>query len=87
MKPNLYNLFKIFTEAEADARYHGCGNGWIQVEKDTYHVVEMSYSDDPEIIEREQNIDMCDDAGKVLKETDTHIWYRANFSCGEACLF
>jgi hypothetical protein len=68
-------------------RYNGCGNGFIVVEKATDRVVEMSYAADGTTIERQQNLFSCDDAGKVLREDDEHIVYRANFSCWSACLF
>lgn len=87
MRSNRYNLFESFHDNDAHSRYRGCGNGWIQVEKATGLIVEMSYSDDPDCIEREQNVVMCRDAGRVLREDEKYIWYRANFSCAAACLF
>lgn len=76
--------------AIADAsppKYNGCGNGFIVIEKTTHEVVEMSYAEDGQTIDHDQNIAMSADAGTVLREDETFITVRANFSCWSACLF
>ena len=66
--------------------YHGCGNGFIVIDKETGRVNEMQYTENGKVID-EQNIMMCRDAGDILEETENSLKVRANFSCHTACLF
>lgn len=68
-------------------KYRGCGNGFIVVDKATNQVVDMAYSDDGVSRLDDQNMEMCADAGRVIKEDQRTITYRVNFSCWTACLF
>ncbi len=81
-----------------EEKYHGCGHGWVEIDKATDTPVEMSYSLNPNIIERKQNaivlsalpMDENPDGivgGDVLKETDDRIWLACSISCWTACLF
>ena len=77
-----------------DLGYMGCGNGFIVVDKKHDAVVSIAYSDceldangEFIVFNSQREGDMCEDAGRVVKEDDNYIYYRANFSCGEACLF
>ncbi len=72
-------------QAVLEAQYHGCGNGFIIVDKATDEVVSMNYDDGGD--GTTQNIVMSPLAGEVMLETETNIVYRANFSCCQACLF
>lgn len=69
------------------SKYNGCGNGFIVIDKATEKVVDMSYADDGVTIDRKQNLNMCDDAGRIIREDDKVLVVRANFSCWSACLF
>ena len=66
--------------------YHGCGNGFIVVDKHTGQVERMEYTEDGKIID-EQNIFMSDEAGTILQDKGGKLKVSANFSCHTACLF
>lgn len=68
-------------------KYHGCGNGQIVLCKETDEILDMDYLDEADWIIQDQNIAMHHLAGEVLNEDEKRIIYRANFSCGSACLF
>jgi hypothetical protein len=70
-----------------ESKYRGCGNGQIVVDKESRVVVDMDYLDEADWIVKDQNVNMHDDAGEVLGETDKTITFRANFSRCQACLF
>ena len=67
--------------------YHGCGNGFVIINKATGVVTDMAYTDKNGKRLGEQNIFMCDDAGKILRDTKKYLKVRANFSCCMVCLF
>jgi hypothetical protein len=78
---------KIYPSEEMlEKYYHGCGHGFVIIRKDTGQVTDMAYTHNGKRI-NEQNIFMCDDAGKILRDTKKHLKVRANFSCCMACLF
>jgi hypothetical protein len=66
--------------------YHGCGNGFIVVDKYTGRVERMEYTENGKVI-NEQNIFMSDEAGTILQDKGDTLKIRANFSCHTACLF
>lgn len=70
-----------------DHKYKGCGNGQIVIDKNTDAVISMDYLDGCDQPISEQNVRMHTDAGEVIRENDSTITYRANFSCCQACLF
>ena len=70
-----------------EKKYHGCGNGIAVIDKATNKVIDMDYTTGRLRIIKEQNISMCKTAGKVIKEDEHTITYRANFSACQVCLF
>lgn len=68
-------------------KYHGCGNGIVVVDKQTDQVLDWSYTDQRLRRINDQNLFMCEDAGRVIKDDGKTTTYRANFSCGDALLF
>ena len=68
-------------------KYRGCGNGIVVVDKQTDQVLDWSYTDQRLRRINDQNLFMCEDAGRVIKDDDKTTTYRANFSCGDALLF
>jgi len=70
-----------------EKKYKGCGNGIVTIEKDTRKVLDFDYTDSKLRPLQEQNINMTKSAGKKIRETDTTITYRANFSSCQVCLF
>lgn len=70
-----------------DHKYRGCGNGIAVIEKNTNKVIDFDYTDSKLRVLSEQNISMSKAAGKVIKEDDQTITYRANFSSYTVCLF
>lgn len=70
-----------------EKKYHGCGNGIAVIDKSTRQVIDMDYTTSKLKVIKEQNINMCKSAGKVIKEDDKTITYRANFSSCQVCLF
>jgi len=69
------------------AKYKGCGNGIVTIEKGTRKVLDFDYTDSKFRVLHEQNINMTKSAGRKIRETDTTITYRANFSSCQVCLF
>ena len=70
-----------------DNKYMGCGSGIVKIDKSKKVVVDFYYTDDNLQPLEDQNILMCDDAGKVIYEDDRTITYRANFSSYVICLY
>lgn len=69
------------------AKYKGCGNGIVVIDKSTRKVLDMDYTDSKLRPLTEQNISMTKAAGKKIREDDATITYRANFSSCQVCLF
>ena len=69
--------------------YKGCGNGWIELDRNTGEITKLAYAKDissPPL--EKQNIDMAD----IDQNFDTLIFkdrvrVRVNFSCKEAMNF
>jgi hypothetical protein len=80
------NVYSIPTEL-LEKKYKGCGNGIVTIEKDTRKVLDFDYTDSKLRPLQEQNMNMTKSAGKKIRETDTTITYRANFSSCQVCLF
>jgi len=70
-----------------EKKYHGCGNGIAVIDKTTRKVVDIDYTTARLKVIKEQNISMCKSAGKIIKEDENTITYRANFSSCQVCLF
>lgn len=69
-------------------QYAGSGHGWIEIDDEFGYVVGMSYSIDPNVVEREQNMEMTAAAGmRVACDDVNQHKVIANFSCTQACLF
>ena len=69
------------------AKYKGCGNGIVTIEKGTRKVLDFDYTDSKFRVLHEQNISMTKSAGRKIREDETTITYRANFSSCQVCLF
>lgn len=69
------------------AKYKGCGSGIVTIEKKTRKVLNIDYTNSKLKVLIEQNISMCKNAGKKIREDETTITYRANFSSCQVCLF
>ena len=69
------------------AKYKGCGNGIVTIEKGTRKVLDFDYTDSKLRPIQEQNISMVKTAGKKIREDENTITYRANFSSCQVCLF
>jgi hypothetical protein len=69
------------------AKYKGCGNGIVTIEKGTRKVLDFDYTDSKFRVLREQNMSMTKSAGKKIREDEATITYRANFSSCQVCLF
>lgn len=82
MKTNTYKVPRSL-----DHKYMGCGNGIVVVDKAKHQVIDFEYTDENLHPLSEQNIAMCDDAGRIVAENDKYITYRANFSSYTICLF
>ena len=70
-----------------DHKYRGCGNGVVTLDKKSKKVLDFSYTDEDLKPMEDQNIEMCKDAGKLIREDDRTITYRANFSSYQICLY
>ncbi len=70
-----------------EAKYKGCGNGIVTIDKQTRKVLDFDYTDSKLRPIKEQNISMTKAAGKKIREDDATITYRANFSSCTVCLF
>jgi hypothetical protein len=70
-----------------EKKYHGCGNGIAVIDKTTRKVIDIDYTTARLKVITEQNISMCKSAGKIIKEDEKTITYRANFSSCQVCLF
>ena len=70
-----------------DAKYKGCGNGIVTIDKQTRKVLDFDYTDSNLRPIKEQNVNMTKAAGKKIREDDATITYRANFSSCTVCLF
>lgn len=57
------------------------------MEKNSKKVLDFSYTNSNLNPIEEQNITMCDDAGKMIREDDKTITYRANFSSYQIYLY
>ena len=82
MKTNTYKIPRSL-----DHKYMGCGNGIVVVDKAKHQVIDFEYTDENLHPLSEQNIAMCEDAGRVVAENDNYITYRANFSSYTICLY
>ena len=69
------------------AKYKGCGNGIVTIEKGTRKVLDFDYTHSRLRPIQEQNISMVKTAGKKIREDEATITYRANFSSCQVCLF
>ena len=69
------------------AKYKGCGNGIVTIEKGTRKVLDFDYTDSKLRPLQEQNMSMSKVAGKKIREDESTITYRANFSSCQVCLF
>jgi len=67
-------------------KYKGCGNGCVVVNDSTGMIIDMWYGTIDKKLD-DQNIDMTDQAGKVVAKGKGKTTYIANFSCCDACLF
>jgi len=70
-----------------ESKYKGCGNGIVIIEKGTRKVLDFDYTDSKLRPLGEQNISMSKAAGKKIREDNSTITYRANFSSCQVCLF
>ena len=70
-----------------EAKYKGCGNGIVTIDKQTRKVLDFDYTDSKLRPIKEQNVNMTKAAGKKIREDDATITYRANFSSCTVCLF
>lgn len=70
-----------------EAKYKGCGNGIVTIDKKTNKVLDFDYTDSKLRPIKDQNISMTKAAGKKIREDDATITYRANFSSCTVCLF
>jgi hypothetical protein len=70
-----------------EAKYKGCGNGIVTIDKKTRKVLDFDYTDSKLRPIKEQNVNMTKAAGKKIREDDATITYRANFSSCTVCLF
>jgi hypothetical protein len=70
-----------------DHKYRGCGNGVVTLEKDKDKVLDFSYTDSNLNPIEDQNITMCDDVGRKIREDDKTVTYRANFSSYQIFLY
>ncbi len=72
------NTFRV--PQNLDHKYRGCGSGIVKIEKTKGAVIDFDYTDMNLRPLTDQNVEMCDDAGKVVREDDQTVTYRANFS-------
>lgn len=79
------NTFRV--PSNLDHKYRGCGNGIVKIEKSKGMVLDFDYTDEKLRPLDDQNIVMCNDAGKIVREDDRTITYRANFSSYTICLY
>lgn len=79
------NTFRI--PSSLDHKYRGCGNGIVKIDKTNGMVLDFDYTNERLHPLNDQNILMCEDAGKVIREDDRTITYRANFSSYTICLY
>jgi hypothetical protein len=70
-----------------EKKYHGCGNGVVVIDKITRAVIDFDYTNARLKPQKEQNISMTKSAGKKIREDESTITYRANFSSCQVCLF
>ena len=70
-----------------EAKYKGCGNGIVTIEKGTRKVLDFDYTDSKFRVLHEQNMSMTKSAGRKIREDENTITYRANFSSCQVCLF
>jgi len=70
-----------------EAKYRGCGSGIVTIEKGTRKVLDFDYTDSRFRVLHEQNMSMTKSAGRKIREDETTITYRANFSSCQVCLF
>ena len=70
-----------------EAKYRGCGSGIVTIEKGTRKVLDFDYTDSKFRVLHEQNMSMTKSAGRKIREDETTITYRANFSSCQVCLF
>jgi hypothetical protein len=80
------NVYSIPTEL-LEKKYKGCGNGIVTIEKGTRKVLDFDYTDSKLRPLKEQNLSMSKVAGKKIREDESTITYRANFSSCQVCLF
>ena len=70
-----------------EAKYRGCGSGIVTIEKGTRKVLDFDYTDSKFRVLHELNMSMTKSAGRKIREDETTITYRANFSRCQVCLF
>ena len=70
-----------------ETKYRGCGNGIVVFDRGTGEILDMDYTNGRLKPIAEQNIAMCDNAGRVVRQDDQTITVRANFSCCQALMF
>lgn len=63
-----------------DHKYKGCGSGIAVIDKATNLVIDFEYTDENLHPLEDQNIEMCEDAGRIVAENENSITYRVNFS-------
>ena len=68
-------------------KYKGCGSGRAVIEIGTNKVLDFDYTSPSGRKLKDQNVEMCNDGGRIIKQTKTAITYRANFSCYQICLY
>lgn len=85
MMKKLHSVYRI--PRKLDHKYRGCGNGIAVIDKRWDEIVDFFYTDTSLNPIEEQNIAMCDDAGKMIREDDKTITYRANFSSYQIYLY
>ena len=89
IKKNRETAVKVFSIPRdlLEKKYHGCGNGVVVIDKTTRAVIDFDYTNARLKPQKEQNISMTKSAGKKIREDESTITYRANFSSCQVCLF
>jgi len=89
IKKNRETAAKVFSIPRdlLEKKYHGCGNGVVVIDKTTRAVIDFDYTNARLKPQKEQNISMTKSAGKKIREDESTITYRANFSSCQVCLF
>lgn len=77
----------FYVPDELAAKYKGCGSGQVIIEIGTNKILDFDYTNSSGRKLKNQNIEMCHDGGRIIKQTKNAITYRANFSCYQICLY